>query len=105
MNPLLGGLLEVDPDRMWKFEKFFSEVTAVLACKRIHVFFVNRIQPITVFMDPQHTLVVYDFFIWNIEKGRFSQSRMFGKIVVFIMKWIRLTKNLADSECQEAGDE
>ncbi|KAK7072288.1 hypothetical protein SK128_028032 [Halocaridina rubra] len=54
VTPLLAGLLEVDPQRMWNFERFFQEVTVILSRKVAHIFFVNRVQPLTVYMDPEH---------------------------------------------------
>lgn len=54
MTPLLAGLLEVDPQRMWNFERFFQEVTMILSKKVVHIFFVNKVQPLTVYMDPEH---------------------------------------------------
>ncbi|XP_042234136.1 inhibitor of nuclear factor kappa-B kinase subunit epsilon-like isoform X2 [Homarus americanus] len=54
VTPLLAGLLEVDPLRMWNFERFFQEVTMILSRKVAHVFLVNKIQPLTVYMGPEH---------------------------------------------------
>lgn len=54
VTPLLAGLLEVDPQRMWNFERFFQEVTMILSRKVVHVFLVNKVQPLTVYMDPEH---------------------------------------------------
>lgn len=54
VTPLLAGLLEVDPQRMWNFERFFQEVTMILSRKVAHIFYVNRVQPLTVYMDPEH---------------------------------------------------
>ncbi|KAB7500379.1 Serine/threonine-protein kinase TBK1 [Armadillidium nasatum] len=53
VTPLLGGLLEVDPQRMWNFDEFFSEVTKLLSKRVVHVFFVNRVQPLIIYMDPE----------------------------------------------------
>ncbi|XP_069961225.1 serine/threonine-protein kinase TBK1 isoform X3 [Cherax quadricarinatus] len=54
VTPLLAGLLEVDPQRMWNFERFFQEVTMILSRKVAYVFLVNKVQPLTVYMDPEH---------------------------------------------------
>ncbi|MPC44163.1 Inhibitor of nuclear factor kappa-B kinase subunit epsilon [Portunus trituberculatus] len=54
VTPLLAGLLEVDPQRMWNFERFFQEVTMILSRKVVHVFLVNKVQPLTIYMDPEH---------------------------------------------------
>lgn len=57
VTPLLAGLLEVDPQRMWNFERFFQEVTMILSRKVVHVFLVNKVQPLTIYMDPEHRCV------------------------------------------------
>jgi hypothetical protein len=36
------GLLEVNPQRMWTFEKFFSEVTKILSKKKLHIFYMTK---------------------------------------------------------------
>lgn len=51
ITPLLAGLMEVDPRKRWSFEDFFSAVLNILARKKVHVFFVNRIQSLRVYMD------------------------------------------------------
>ena len=54
ITPLLGGLLEVDPTRMWSFERFFGEVTSLLARTKVYLFYVNKIQPLVVYMQSDH---------------------------------------------------
>ncbi|ODM99377.1 Serine/threonine-protein kinase TBK1 [Orchesella cincta] len=51
ITPLLAGLMEVDPRKRWSFEDFFSAVLNILARQKVHVFFVNRIQSLRVYMD------------------------------------------------------
>lgn len=48
MTPLLAGLLEVDPLRIWSFERFFAEVQAATSTKPVHVFHVNKAASIKV---------------------------------------------------------
>ncbi|EEB15763.1 serine/threonine-protein kinase TBK1, putative [Pediculus humanus corporis] len=55
VTPLLGGLLEVDPQRIWNFERFFNEVTNILSRKLIHIFHVNNLQMIRVYLHPEET--------------------------------------------------
>lgn len=55
VTPLLGGLLEVDPQRIWSFDRFFSEVQNTLSRKLIHVFHVNKVQSIRVYLHPDET--------------------------------------------------
>lgn len=47
-TPLLAGLLEVDPHRIWTFEKFFTEVQIATSTKPVHVFHVNKAASIKV---------------------------------------------------------
>ena len=51
LTPILAGLLEVNPQKMWTFEKFFTEVTNILNKKKIHVFYVNKMTEIRVYLD------------------------------------------------------
>ncbi|XP_063540466.1 inhibitor of nuclear factor kappa-B kinase subunit epsilon [Cydia strobilella] len=53
VTPLLAGLLEVDPHRIWTFERFFSEVQAATSTTAIHVFHVNKACSVKVFMKPE----------------------------------------------------
>ncbi|CAK1553137.1 unnamed protein product [Leptosia nina] len=53
VTPLLAGLLEVDPHRIWSFERFFSEVQMVTSTKPIHLFYVNKASSIKVFLKPE----------------------------------------------------
>ncbi|XP_050550690.1 inhibitor of nuclear factor kappa-B kinase subunit epsilon [Spodoptera frugiperda] len=52
VTPLLAGLLEVDPHRIWTFEKFFSEVQITTSTTPVHVFHVNKAASIKVFLKP-----------------------------------------------------
>ncbi|CAH2089949.1 unnamed protein product [Euphydryas editha] len=53
VTPLLAGLLEVDPHRIWTFERFFSEVQTVTSTKPVHIFHVNKAASIKVFLKPE----------------------------------------------------
>ncbi|KAK6617152.1 hypothetical protein RUM44_005483 [Polyplax serrata] len=55
VTPLLAGLLEVDPQRIWSFDRFFTEVTNILSRKLMHVFHVNRVQMIRIYLHPDET--------------------------------------------------
>ncbi|BES90216.1 serine threonine-protein kinase [Nesidiocoris tenuis] len=55
VTPLLAGLLEVDTQKIWTFERFFSEVTNTLSRKRIHVYHIHRMQMIRVYLHPEET--------------------------------------------------
>lgn len=52
VTPLLAGLLEADPTRIWSFEKFFNEVTNLLIRKAINIFYINSAANIKVFVHP-----------------------------------------------------
>ena len=51
--PLLAGLMEVDPRKRLSFDKFFSAVTSLLTRRRIHVFYVNKVQSLRIYLDPE----------------------------------------------------
>ncbi|XP_052743671.1 inhibitor of nuclear factor kappa-B kinase subunit epsilon isoform X2 [Bicyclus anynana] len=53
VTPLLAGLLEVDPHRIWTFERFFSEVQTVTSTTPVHIFHVNKAASIKVFLKPE----------------------------------------------------
>ncbi|KAJ0173886.1 hypothetical protein K1T71_010032 [Dendrolimus kikuchii] len=52
VTPLLAGLLEVDPHRIWSFDRFFSEVQIATSTKPVHIFHVNKAASIKVFLKP-----------------------------------------------------
>lgn len=56
ITPLLAGLLEVNPQKMWTFDKFFSEVTNILHKKKIHAFYVNKLSELRVYLDKEEKL-------------------------------------------------
>lgn len=55
--PLLAGLMETDPKRVWSFDRFFSEVTDILSRKLLHIYHLNRSQSIRVYLHPEGTYV------------------------------------------------
>ena len=56
VTPLLAGLLEVNPQKMWTFDKFFSEVTRILSKKKLHFFYMNRMCELRVYLDQSEHL-------------------------------------------------
>jgi TANK-binding kinase 1 len=56
VTPLLAGLLEVNPQKMWSFERFFSEVTRFFNKKKIHIFYVNKLTELRVYLDKEERL-------------------------------------------------
>ena len=56
VTPLLAGLLEVNPQKMWTFDKFFSEVTRILSKKKLHFFYMNKMSELRVYLDKEERL-------------------------------------------------
>lgn len=56
VTPLLAGLLEVNPQKMWTFEKFFSEVTRILSKKKLHIFYINKLTELRIYLDKEEKL-------------------------------------------------
>ena len=57
VTPLLAGLLEVDSQRIWSFDRFFAEVQDTLCRKAINIFNVPRASIIKVFLHPEEKIV------------------------------------------------
>nr|CAG4646065.1 EOG090X01SN [Macrothrix elegans] len=55
VTPLFAGLMEVDPQRMWNFDRFFQEVTSITSRKAIHLFYVNSVQSLRIYVSPSNT--------------------------------------------------
>lgn len=56
VTPFLAGLLEESQDKMWSFERFFTEVTNVLSKKVVYIFHMNRVSTIEVLMKNHETI-------------------------------------------------
>lgn len=56
VTPFLAGLLEESQDKMWSFDRFFTEVTNLLVKKVVFIFHVNRVMPIEVLMNGSETV-------------------------------------------------
>lgn len=52
---LLAGLMECQPVNMWSFEKFFSTVTDVLSHKVYHIFAVNSMRDVVIYLPPKES--------------------------------------------------
>ena len=63
VTPLLAGLLEVDPPKIWSFDRFFAEVTDTLCRKRIHIFNIHKGNLIKVFLHPDEKLTALQIHI------------------------------------------
>lgn len=60
---ILAGLLEVDSRNIWSFDKFFTEVTSTLNRKVVHVYYINRMQNIRIYLMPGEKYDVFQSFI------------------------------------------
>lgn len=56
ITPLLAGLMECDAHKMWSFERFFKTVTCIISHKRLHLFDVNHMKHIVLYLHPSETL-------------------------------------------------
>jgi len=56
LTPILAGLLEVNPQKMWTFEKFFAEVTNLLSKKKIFIYFMSSLAQLRVYLDRSQCL-------------------------------------------------
>nr|CAG4640658.1 EOG090X01SN [Eulimnadia texana] len=61
VTPLFAGLMEVDPLKMWNFDRFFQEVTAILSRKPVHIFHVNSLLSLRAYVLPQHLYICLKF--------------------------------------------
>ena len=52
---LLAGLMECQPTKMWSFEQFFESVTFILSHKVYHVFYVNAMKDVYVYIGPKES--------------------------------------------------
>ena len=55
VTKLLAGLMECQPARMWTFDKFFESVTYILNHKVYHIFVVNSMRDVVVYLSPQES--------------------------------------------------
>ena len=79
VTPLLAGLLEVNPQKMWTFERFFSEVTRILSKKKLHFFFMNKMSEHRVYLDKTERLENLEVLLQEqTEVDSQHQVRTFG---------------------------
>ncbi|KAG7202425.1 hypothetical protein KM043_018736 [Ampulex compressa] len=83
VTPLLAGLLEVDSQRVWSFERFFTEVTDTLCRKPIHVFNIHKCNLIKVFLHPEEKLVALQVHIQDqTDIAPHAQILLFGEVLL-----------------------
>lgn len=61
LTPLLAGLMEVDPRKRSSFEKFFSSITSLLSRRRVHVFYVNKVESLRIYLDETEHKTIANF--------------------------------------------
>lgn len=66
VTPLLAGLLEANPAKVWKFERFFDEVMNVLSCKVINIFDVKHVTKIKVYIHPEEKYEELENYIYGL---------------------------------------
>ena len=59
VTPLLAGLLETDPKRVWGFDQFFAAVKGILCKQAIHVFDLCHCDSLHIYIDGHERLVDY----------------------------------------------
>ncbi|RWS30647.1 serine/threonine-protein kinase TBK1-like protein [Leptotrombidium deliense] len=52
ITPLFAGLMECDSRKMWSFENFFDSVTDILSHKIYHIFYVNHLTDVFLYLRP-----------------------------------------------------
>jgi len=91
LTPILAGLMEVDPRKRWSFETFFNSVTALLSRRRVHVFYVNKVESLRVYLDEAEHKTVANFQCLLMEQTDISPEH---QIILF----------KGSSICSLAGD-
>ena len=56
VTPLLAGLMECDANKMWSFERFFKTVTCIISHSRLHLFDVNHMKHIVLYLHPSEAM-------------------------------------------------
>lgn len=69
-TPVLSGILECDPHKIWTFERYFTEVEEVLSKAVIEVFCVQSAVLHRIYISPQKT---YEF-TFRVEDKALSHS-------------------------------
>uniref|UniRef100_A0A0A9WA26 Serine/threonine-protein kinase TBK1 n=2 Tax=Lygus hesperus TaxID=30085 RepID=A0A0A9WA26_LYGHE len=102
VTPLLAGLLEVDTQKIWTFDKFFSEVTNTLNRKRVHLYHIHRMQMIRIYLHPEDT---YNAFQEHVKEETDVLVR--NQIILFDNKHVLQTifENTTAKDYPECSDE
>ncbi len=87
ITPILAGILEVDSQQIWTFDKFFTEVTNTLARKVVHVFLINKMQSIRIYVHPNEK---YE----QLQKLITEQTEVAGEKQILLFKESHLVDEL-----------
>lgn len=52
ITPIIAGLLETNPSKVWGFDAFFRNVEVLLSCVIVNIFYVNKAKLIKIYMLP-----------------------------------------------------
>lgn len=94
VTPLLAGLLEADPKKIWSFDIFFNEVTNTLSRKAVNIFYVNSARLVKVYIHPDET---YE----HLQNYISEQTTICSENQILLLKHKLFTEIINDS--QRAG--
>ncbi|GJQ66582.1 ik2 [Trypoxylus dichotomus] len=87
VTPLLAGLLEADPKKVWKFDRFFNEVISILSCNIINVFDVKHVSKIKIYIHPDEkyeeleTYIAEQTDISSADQILLQRENLFSRVV------------------------
>ncbi|KAK0089964.1 hypothetical protein PV325_004441 [Microctonus aethiopoides] len=83
VTPLLAGLLEVDRQRIWSFERFFAQVTDILCRRAMYIFNFHTMQSIHIYLHPDDKLPALRAHIQEqTDMSPHSQIILFGETLL-----------------------
>jgi len=56
MCPLLASLMESNQEKKLSYAEYFIKAQKIVAKKKVHVFFVNKVEPVRVYIEPENSL-------------------------------------------------
>lgn len=95
ITPLLAGLMESDNNKIWNFEKFFTETEQILSRKLVHVFSVNHPSVLKLYLPSEGNLE-------NLQEELFNEGINFKQnIHLFFHKSTLLDNNTLPTTTEE----
>jgi len=55
MCPLLASLMESNPEKKISYADYFEKAQRIVSKKKVHIFFVNKVEPVRVYIDPKNS--------------------------------------------------